>query len=223
MAFPLSLVKLTFRGIDAREFLQGYVTSDLQFIEPFQAAPTAFTDRMGRVICNGWIAGTPEEVAVVIACDVEKTLRSHLQPYLSFAKCVLDQSSEPVQVTSSDDDSGWILGGLATKVSTAENSVTLLEPILVQKGFPLVSNQTSSKFLPQALNLDTLGAVSFDKGCYLGQEVVSRAQFRGKVKKHLRKLTVEEDTPTIGTAIAIDDVRGVIINSDGRDVLAVIN
>ena len=53
-------------------------------------------------------------------------------------------------------------------------------------GLPTMSPHISGTYLPQELNLDALGAVSFDKGCYPGQEIVARLKYRGKVKKRLR-------------------------------------
>ena len=50
-------------------------------------------------------------------------------------------------------------------------------------GIPRITAKSSDVFLPQMLNLDRLQAVSFDKGCYVGQEIVSRAQHLGRVKR----------------------------------------
>ena len=50
-------------------------------------------------------------------------------------------------------------------------------------GVPRVGARTSDTFLPQMLNLDRLRAVSFEKGCYVGQEIVARAQHLGRVKR----------------------------------------
>ena len=46
-----------------------------------------------------------------------------------------------------------------------------------------MSDRVAGKFLPQVLGLHEAGAVDFDKGCYLGQEIIARAQFRGAVKR----------------------------------------
>lgn len=53
-------------------------------------------------------------------------------------------------------------------------------------GIPLLSPATSGEFVAQMLNLDRLNAVSFNKGCYTGQEVIARAHYRGQVKRRLR-------------------------------------
>ena len=46
---------------------------------------------------------------------------------------------------------------------------------------------TSEAFVAQMLNLDLLGAIAFDKGCYTGQEVIARAHYRGRVKRRMQR------------------------------------
>ncbi len=58
----------------------------------------------------------------------------------------------------------------------------------IQAGIPLISKITSEEFVPQMVNFDQLGGVSFHKGCYPGQEVVARTQYLGKVKRHLYRI-----------------------------------
>jgi hypothetical protein len=54
-------------------------------------------------------------------------------------------------------------------------------------GLPQVYAATSEEFVAQMLNLDVLGAIAFDKGCYTGQEVIARAHYRGRVKRRLQR------------------------------------
>ena len=54
-------------------------------------------------------------------------------------------------------------------------------------GEPQVYAATSEEFVAQMLNLDVLGAIAFDKGCYTGQEVIARAHYRGRVKRRLQR------------------------------------
>ena len=71
------------------------------------------------------------------------------------------------------------------------------------------------QFLPQMLGLDTAGAVDFDKGCYLGQEIVARAQHRGEVKRRLVTFTFEGPPPTVGEGYeSLDCV--IAVNPDGQ-------
>ncbi|WP_369973935.1 folate-binding protein YgfZ, partial [Pelomonas sp. KK5] len=53
----------------------------------------------------------------------------------------------------------------------------------LQSGLPWVLAATSEQFVPQMLNLELLGGVNFQKGCYPGQEVVARSQYRGTLKR----------------------------------------
>lgn len=70
----------------------------------------------------------------------------------------------------------------------------------IQAGILLITDATKEAFVPQMANFDKIGAVSFHKGCYPGQEVVARTQYLGKVKRHLYRLhTARVVTP--GTAI----------------------
>lgn len=53
-------------------------------------------------------------------------------------------------------------------------------------GIPETDSRTSESFIPQMLNLDLIGGVSFEKGCYVGQEVIARAHHLGRVKRRSR-------------------------------------
>ena len=57
----------------------------------------------------------------------------------------------------------------------------------VADGFPQIHAATSEQFVAQMLNLDAIGAIAFDKGCYTGQEVIARAHYRGRVKRRMQR------------------------------------
>jgi folate-binding protein YgfZ len=57
----------------------------------------------------------------------------------------------------------------------------------IAAGLPQVYAATSEQFVAQMLNLDVLGAIAFDKGCYTGQEVIARAHYRGRVKRRMQR------------------------------------
>ena len=70
----------------------------------------------------------------------------------------------------------------------------------IQAGIPLIGQATSEEFVPQMVNFEQLGGISFHKGCYPGQEVVARTQYLGKVKRHLYRI-VSAAPLTAGQAI----------------------
>lgn len=57
------------------------------------------------------------------------------------------------------------------------------EAMLVKAGIGFVHAQTVGEFIPQMLNFDLIGGISFTKGCYTGQEIIARMKYRGKVKR----------------------------------------
>ena len=62
----------------------------------------------------------------------------------------------------------------------------------IENGEPQVYAGTSGEFVAQMLNLDVMGAIAFDKGCYTGQEVIARAHYRGRVKRRLQRFRTSE-------------------------------
>jgi hypothetical protein len=86
----------------------------------------------------------------------------------------------------------------------------------VTAGIAHLEAATSASFLPQMLGYDELDAISFTKGCYLGQEVVTRAQNRGQVKRRLSRWSWT-DQPAGAPAAGAD-----LSNGDGRRVGTVI-
>jgi len=57
----------------------------------------------------------------------------------------------------------------------------------IAAGQPQVYAATSEMFVSQMLNLDLIGAIAFDKGCYTGQEIVARAHYRGRMKRRMQR------------------------------------
>ena len=73
----------------------------------------------------------------------------------------------------------------------------------VRAGIGQVMAQTRELFIPQMINLQAVGGVSFKKGCYTGQEIVARMQYLGKLKRHLYRLSLEAGhaAPAPGTPL----------------------
>lgn len=71
----------------------------------------------------------------------------------------------------------------------------------IAAGLPLLVPQLGGEFVPQALDLERLDAIRFDKGCYPGQEIAARLHFRGGNKRELRRLRVQGAPPAPGTTL----------------------
>ena len=59
---------------------------------------------------------------------------------------------------------------------------------MFKTGLPWITAETTESFIPQHLNMDQLGVIDFDKGCYPGQEIIARLHFLGKVKKRMQHI-----------------------------------
>ncbi len=90
------------------------------------------------------------------------------------------------------------------------------------EGLPYIGRQQSEQFTPHMLNLDLLDAVSFDTGCYTGQEIVARTHYRGATKR--RTLRYEAaGVVSVGDKVSDGErVVGEVINVEGNEVLAVL-
>ncbi len=98
------------------------------------------------------------------------------------------------------EHAGSLLSQLAATLPQAELNEWLLGQ--VRAGIGQVMPQTRELFIPQMLNLQAVGGVSFKKGCYTGQEIVARMQYLGKLKRRLYRLSlVAAQAPEPGTAL----------------------
>ncbi|MBL1267350.1 MAG: folate-binding protein YgfZ [Halomonas sp.] len=80
----------------------------------------------------------------------------------------------------------------------------------IRSGLAWLTDTQQDHFLPQMLNWEALGGISFKKGCYTGQEVVARAHFRGQVKKRLMRISIESTTlPEVGASVVNGDDKAV--------------
>lgn len=88
---------------------------------------------------------------------------------------------------------------------------------------PDIDAQNAERFTPHMLNLDQLGALSFDKGCYTGQEVVARTEHLGKVKRRLKPYRITGADACVGDKLTLDDAdAGEIVSVAGDVALAIV-
>jgi folate-binding protein YgfZ len=102
--------------------------------------------------------------------------------------------------------------------------------LAIRAGVPIVTMPLQDQLIPQAANLDVLGAINFRKGCYTGQEIIARMQYLGKLKErlfafHVDAASVDPGMRLFGQAFG-DQACGVVVNAapapeGGCDLLAV--
>ena len=89
-------------------------------------------------------------------------------------------------------------------------SLATMDTLRVESGFPQWGIDMDESTLPQEANLDEMHAVSYTKGCYIGQETVARIHFRGHVNRSLRRLTfADQAEPPRGAILQDAEHRGI--------------
>ena len=194
---------LELRGPDAADFLQGYLTADLARINAETALPMAYCNIKGRVRASGWVVGERNHVRLVVHASVAEGLAADLGRYLVFAKSKLSAPAPSVSFSPRRT-----LGAVAmpptahfATFGAEDDGHDAFAAACAESGFVVVAENVSQTFLPQMIGLTEAGAVSFSKGCYLGQEVVARAEHRGAVKQRLRRFGFEGSPPPVGADV----------------------
>ncbi|MCL5998715.1 MAG: glycine cleavage system protein T [Chloroflexi bacterium] len=117
--------------------------------------------------------------------------------------------------------SGYYLLGSSLPVTKLQAPISQYEDLRIQAGYPAVPNEISGDYIP--LEAGLIGAISFDKGCYIGQEIIARMESRGQLAKRLARIeAVSEGVMKPGDALRVNaDAAGVLtsVTSDGRVAL----
>lgn len=194
--------QITVRGTDAAEFLQGQLTQDISLLDDAGQLPAAWCNPKGRVIATLRLISLDSSIGLLVPAGMQDTLLKRLTMYR--------MRSDVEFVTNGFD---WTQRINANDTDPKK---------LIEAGMPTIDASNSEKFTPHMLNLDKLGAISFSKGCYAGQEVVARTENLGKSKRRLMRYRAERDGLSVGTKLSLDDQNvGEIVNVCGRDLLAV--
>lgn len=246
----LGVIRL--EGPDAVPFLQAQVTADLRLLEPGQVTQAAWCSPQGRVIAllkvlrqdKGLLCVLPRELAADVTARLGRfVMRAKLSivdesPRLAVAGLT---SHPPVSPSATGDvDILPLTSGRALLVATPTRMESILqggslapasawEATCIRLGEPEVYPSTSESWVPQMLNLDLLGAVSFRKGCYPGQEIVARTQNLGRIKRRLFRYRISgAGLPVPGEALDLGQAKvGEVVRSvrhEGvAELLAVVN
>lgn len=118
------------------------------------------------------------------------------------------------------------LAGVLTPVGTAS-----WEWLEIRNGLPLITPATQEQFVPQMANMELIGAVNFQKGCYPGQEIVARTQYLGQLKRrmvlaHVGGNVMPQPGDEVFSSVLDGQASGMVVNAQaapvgGYDLLAV--
>ena len=185
----LAFSSFTLIGVDAQKFLQGQVTLNTEALAENVTRYTAICDLKGRIHFGLWLKKVnPEHFEIVTTSDQADEFSKHIKKYGAFAKMKLELVGS-VFPTLSDD---------TTTFSAETTDITAWEVSAIQNGQAFITQITQGLFQPQELRLHQREGIQYDKGCYLGQEVIARLWFKAKPKAWLHVIQGSGDVPALG-------------------------
>ena len=220
---------LSVTGEDARDFLHAQLTNDIQGLAPDRAALAGWCSAQGRLLATFLVVPAPQGFLLQLARDLAPAVAKRLGMFVLRSKVkVADESDAWVQdglweVDLQQPDVVWKDGIATVRVgerrylqigSKEQPNATEDDWILheIRAGRPFISSATQDKFVPQMVNLEKLGGVDFQKGCYPGQEIVARAQYRGQVKRRMVQMQgAARPGEEFGGGTVVDAARGELL------------
>jgi folate-binding protein YgfZ len=184
-----------FSGSDVGSFLHSQLSADIAALDEGASTFAAYCTPRGQVLGlllvgrledSYWVVGSSELLPAIIQrlrmfvlrADVQVEILQELQVFGLQPSCTAGTAAAifspggcslryilDVKSAASSEEVGW------WKCAELSQGISWLGP------------ETTEKFIPQMLGFDDIGAVSFSKGCYPGQEIVARARYLGKVKR----------------------------------------
>lgn len=164
---------LEFRGPDAVRFLNGQVTQDVRkVVVGGVVLPCCVTDAKGKLQFRVWLGRSKDDEAVLVFCraDLKEQVEARLTRYLIADDVEVRDVSDEVKLEDYQFPNEW----------TDETD-------RIFKGIPKWGSELKEGMLPPEAGLDATD-ISYNKGCYVGQEVISRIKSAGKVNRRLVKL-----------------------------------
>lgn len=249
-----TLAAIMVSGADARSYLQGQLTADLDRLDCTGVQLACCNSPQGRVQTVFWVLERTDGIVLVLPASLIDSAVLRLRKYVLRAKAkieaakhlqvgVVARSALPADVTFDAGSSHREIGGVSYFTLPGLDDVLVLGAFSapsdaarehrwrmsqVRAGLPQVYPETHEAFVAQMLNIDLLGGISFEKGCYTGQEIIARAHFRGTVKRRMFLFHSTGAAPAPGTRVLsgeqhAGDVVDAAATEDGCDILAVIS
>jgi folate-binding protein YgfZ len=212
-------------GADAQAFLHNQFSADIESLEPGESTFACYCNPKGRVIALLLVcrlhADTDGHYLLVTSGELLDRVVSRLKMFVLRDRVEWESASAQVVFGREAESSGGAMpsahqGGLTLlrhlpfgdylSGGTGEVRDGADDPSRrrawqadeIEHGIAWLDEAGSEQYLPQMLGAEAIGALSFTKGCYPGQEIVARARYLGKVKRRPQRVTIEgaKDLPT---------------------------
>ena len=230
MITPLDYLSAArFHGADTAAFLQSQLSADIAALEPGEASFACYCTPKGQVIGLLLVCRRDEDYLVAGASELLPRILDRLKIFVMRSR--VEFSADPgLRISGSSaalapTETGWFqAGGLPLHYFFGEQSANGagdgFKNEELRHQVTWLGEKTTEKFIPQMLGYDQVGAVSFSKGCYPGQEIVARTKYLGKVKRKPVVIQVDEALP-VGPSDRVelcrndDWLQGTVVDSTG--------
>ncbi len=234
-------------GEEARAFLHAQLTNDVEGLAAGQARYAGWCSAKGRLLATFLVIPHAGGFLLQLSRDLVPAVMKRLPMFILRSKVKLSDVSdqwtqygtwdsgggEPLAVGESDGAVTVRIEPDRSLVLAPESASSRFSPNVsseewmlaeVRAGRPRIAQATQDQFVPQMVNFELTGGVDFRKGCYPGQEIVARAQYRGAVKRRMYRLRGAPLQP--GQELFSDDApgqaSGTVVNAAGDESLAVL-
>lgn len=237
---------LRLSGEDTRSFLQGIITNDINALKPDSALFAAMLSPQGKFQHDFFLYSDGDDILLETESALSESLHKTLKRYKLRAAVTITDESDTWHVTAAWNGAPPVVPHCYADPRHADMGYRILSNELNVKhfyhltstatyddyerhrlslGVPDGSRDASERAVIMELNYDQLNAISFTKGCYVGQEVTARMHYRHILRKCLYIVRADAPLPPVGTDITLQGggkAVGEIRSSQGNLGLALV-
>lgn len=192
MTASISFTSFQLTGVDAQKFLQGQVTIHVERMAENSTRYTTICNLKGRILFGLWLTKhNDESFTVVTVADQAQALAQHIKKFGAFSKIKLEETGTVYPTVD----------GIQTVFGTEATDIAIWQLAAIESGQAYIQAATTELFQPQELRLHQRDGIHYDKGCYLGQEVIARLWFKAKPKAWLHLIQGTTSAPEIGSQL----------------------
>ncbi|MEE8331689.1 MAG: glycine cleavage T C-terminal barrel domain-containing protein [Acidimicrobiia bacterium] len=224
------------RGSDAVSYLDSLLSQDIAVMRPEQVARSLLLAPSGKLRALLWILRGESDVGVVADSGYGAQVAADLERFRLRVDATIEDELIPLFSVVGEATAGWATDGERIMIEADLGEVPRLltneipteaavlapdraEALRIEAGEPRMGIDVDESTIPQESGL-VAAAVDFDKGCYLGQELVARIDSRGHVNRRLALVVVGGDSPLpVGATVVADGTEAGVVTSVARSPL----